>query len=233
MTTRTAAQALADATAAMTRGSDVTDVLDRLVRDSAEALGAQAVGLLVQTSGGDLELLSATSHQVAELELFQIQHDSGPCIEAISSGTAVAQTGPDEIRARWPQSGAAITGAGYQAVRAYPLRWRGHTLGALNAFHASPSPQDSDTGLLGQALADIATVVILQTGRLSAEQITDRVQQALQARTAIEQAKGVLAYARKLEMAAAYELLRELAASSQTTLSATAAAVIAEAQRRS
>jgi AmiR/NasT family two-component response regulator len=86
--------------------------------------------------------------------------------------------------------------------------------------------------LLGQALADIATVVILQTGRLSPEQISDRVQQALQARTAIEQAKGVLAYTRKLEMAAAYELLRELAATSQATLSAAAATVIADAQHR-
>jgi AmiR/NasT family two-component response regulator len=101
----------------------------------------------------------------------------------------------------------------------------------MNTFHTSPS-LDSLTGMLGQALADIATVVIVQTGSLTADQITDRVQQALQARTAIEQAKGVLAYTRKLEMAAAYELLRELAASSQATLSATAAAVIAQAQRR-
>jgi transcriptional regulator with GAF, ATPase, and Fis domain len=232
MTTRTAAQALADATAAMTGGSDVTDVLDRLVRDSSQALDAQAVGLLMQIPGGDLELLSATSHQAAELELFQIQHESGPCIEAIASGAAVTATGPEEIRARWRQTGAAITDAGYQAVRAYPLRWHGHTLGAMNAFHASPSAQDSDTGLLGQALADIATVVILQTGRLSPEQISDRVQQALQARTAIEQAKGVLAYTRKLEMAAAYELLRELAATSQATLSAAAATIIADAQHR-
>jgi len=232
MTTRTAAQALADATAALTGGSDATDVLDRLVRDSAEALGAQAVGLLMLSGGGDLELLSATSHQVAELELYQIQLDTGPCVDAIRAGTAVSHYGPDDIRARWPKVGAAITGAGYQAVQAYPLRWHGHTLGAVNIFHHAATPPAADDGLLGQTFADIATVVILQTADLSTRQITDRVQQVLQARTVIEQAKGVLSYTRNLDMATAYDLLRHLAADQRTTLTATAADIITRAQAR-
>jgi GAF domain-containing protein len=230
MTTRTATQALADATAALTRGSDITDVLDRLIRDSAEVLGAQAVGLLVLSGGGDLELLSATSHQVAELELYQIQQDTGPCVDAIRAGSAVSHSDPDDIRARWPGVGAAITGAGYQAVHAYPLRWHGHTLGAVNVFHRAAGPPAEDAGLLGQAFADIATVVIVQTADLSTRQITDRVQQVLQARTAIEQAKGVLSYTRNLDMASAYQLLRGLAADHHTTITATAADVIACAQ---
>jgi hypothetical protein len=233
MTTRTAAQAIADATATVTGGSDVTDVLDRLVRDSAEVLGAQAVGLLVLSGDGELELLSATSHQVAELEMFQIQLDAGPCIDAIRSGTVISGTGAGEIRARWPQLEPAMASGGYQAVQAYPLRWHGCTLGAMNNFRSEASPADSDAGRLGQALADIATVVIVQTTSLTADQISERVQQALQARTAIEQAKGVLAYTRDLDMAAAYELLRALAAESEATISAAAAGIIAEAQRRS
>ena len=69
-------QALAQATAGLTSGRDVTDILDRLVRDSAEVLGAQAAGLVVRVRGEDLELLNATSHQVAGLELFQVQQDA-------------------------------------------------------------------------------------------------------------------------------------------------------------
>jgi GAF domain-containing protein len=232
MTARTATQAFADATAALTSGRDVTDVLDRLVRDCADVLGAQAVGLLVLAAGGDLELLSATSHQVAELELFQIQHDTGPCIDAIRGGSPVSDDSQDRIRARWPRVGAAIIGAGYRSVHAYPLRWRGRTLGALNTFHTNGEPAGADAGQLGQALADMATVVIVQTGDLTAEQITGHVQQALQARTVVEQAKGVLAYTRNIDPAAAYDLLRRLAAEHGATITDTASGVIAQAQNR-
>jgi GAF domain-containing protein len=232
MTARTATQALADATAALTSGRDVTDVLDRLVRDSADVLGAQAVGLLVLAAGGDLELLTATSHQVAEIEIFQIQQDTGPCVEAIRSGAPISSDRHDDLEVRWPRIGAAIISAGYQAVHAYPLRWRGRTLGALNVFHASGTPAGADAGLLGQALADIATAVIVQSADLSAEQITERIQQALQARTVIEQAKGVLAYTRNLDTAAAYDLLRRLADDHDATITDIATGIIIRARTR-
>jgi transcriptional regulator with GAF, ATPase, and Fis domain len=232
MTARTATQALAAATAALTSGRDITDVLDRLVRDSADVLGAQAVGLLVLAPGGDLELLAATSHQVAELELYQIQQDTGPCIEAVRGGSPVVSTSQDDMRARWPGISEAMTSAGYHSAHAYPLRWHGQTLGALNTFHASAQPDAADIAQTGQALADIATVLIVQTADLSADQVTERVQQVLQARTSIEQAKGVLAYTRGVDMAAAYDLLRRLAADKDTTITDTAASIIARAQSR-
>jgi GAF domain-containing protein len=233
MTARTVAQALADAASALTGDSDVTDMLARLVDDARGVLGAQAVGLLLLTESGDLELLSATSHRAAELEIFQIQHDAGPCVDAIRAGTVVSVTGTSEIRSRWPDTGPAIVDAGYSAVHAYPLRWHGRTLGAMNVFRDDASPQqaasEDDTG---QAFANIATIVIVQPGGLTRQQVTDRVQQALEARTVIEQAKGVLAYTRDLDMSAAYDLLRAQAADSRASLTATAADVIARAQER-
>ena len=230
MTARTTTQAFAAATAALTSGRDVTDILDRLVRDSAEVLGAQAVGLLVQVRRDDLELLSATSHQVAELELFQIQQDTGPCVDAVRTGAAVTATSPGDIRARWPRVAAAIAAAGYTTVPAYPLSWRGRSLGALNTFHASGKPAGPDAGLIGQALADIAATIIIQASELTAEQVTERVQEVLLARTLIEQAKGVLAYTRGVDMAKAYDLLRRLAADQHATITDTATGLIAQAQ---
>ena len=232
MTARTATQALAAATAALTSGRDVTDVLDQLVRDSAEVLGAQAVGLLVVAADGSPELLSATSHQMTELDLFQVQHDAGPCIEAIRGGTPVSAYSKDDIRARWPLAGEAIAGAGYDSVHAYPLRWRDRTLGALNILHRNGTPAAADDGLIAQALADMATAVIVQAAGLTADQITESIERALQARTVIEQAKGVLAYTRNVDLAAAYDLLRRLAAEDHATLTGTAAGIIARAQNR-
>jgi hypothetical protein len=232
MTPLTAAQALADATAALVQDNDVADVLARLLRDCAEVLSAEAVGLLVLTGDGDLELLSSTSHRLDELELYQIQQDSGPYVEAIRTGATTSCVGIDLIAQRWPEVGAAIVAAGYQGARAYPLRWHGSTLGAMNVFHADAEPVGADDALLGQSFADIATVVIVQSVDLTIEQVTARVYRALEARTAVERAKGVLAFSHELDMAQAYELLVRMAAENQSTLSATANQVIAQAQRR-
>jgi GAF domain-containing protein len=232
MTARTVAQALADAASALTGDNDVTDMLARLVDDARGVLGAQAVGLLLLTESGDLELLSATSHRAAELEIFQIQHDAGPCVDAIRTGTVVSVSGTSEIRGRWPDTGPAIVDAGYSAVHAYPLRWHGRTLGAMNVFRDDARPQQASEDDAGQAFANIATIVIVQPGGLTRQQVTDRVQQALEARTLIERAKGVLAYTRDLDMSAAYDLLRALAADSGASLTAAAADVIARAQER-
>jgi transcriptional regulator with GAF, ATPase, and Fis domain len=232
MTARNATQAFADAASALTGGSDVTDVLARLVRDSAEVLAAQAVGLLILDGHGGLELLSCTSHRVAELEMFQIQQDSGPCVEAIRTTEAISDEGRDRILARWPQTGPAILGAGYQSVQAYPLRWHGHTLGAMNIFRAEPYVRKEDDQLLGQAFADIAALVIIQSTDLTSAQVSGRLGRVLASRAVIEQAKGVLSYNRKLDLAAAYDLLRDIAAENRSTLSATAANIVAWAQQR-
>jgi AmiR/NasT family two-component response regulator len=102
----------------------------------------------------------------------------------------------------------------------------------MNVFRDDASPQQASADDAGQAFANIATIVIVQPGGLTRQQVTDRVQQALEARTVIEQAKGVLAYTRHLDMSAAYDLLRALAADSGASLTATAADVIARAQDR-
>ena len=79
------------AAAALTRGpEDVTDALATLVADCAAGLGAAAVA--VMTRDGDdsrVALLSATSHRAAEIEMLQIQHDRGPCVECLRTDRMV------------------------------------------------------------------------------------------------------------------------------------------------
>jgi hypothetical protein len=232
MTPRNATQVFANAVSGLADGGDVTGMLARLVDDSAEALSAQAVGLLIMNGHDGLELLSCTSHHVAELEAFQVQQDDGPCLEAIRATRAISEAGKDRILARWPLTGPAILRAGYQSVQAYPLRWHGRTFGAMNIFKAGSQPAEEADKLLGQAFADVAAVVIVQSDDLTSAQVTTRLGRALTARAVIEQAKGVLAYTRSLDLASAYDLLRDIATEHHTTLSDTAASIVADAQRK-
>jgi GAF domain-containing protein len=229
---RPSAETLAGAIALLVSDGDVTDTLARVLHECVAQLGAQAAGLMVRDEDGELELLSATSHAVAELELFQIQNDAGPCVDAIRTGGSVDAPNPEELARRWPGVVcAAIESAGYSGARAAPLRWQEHVLGAVNVFYRGPHrPVDGDGGLL-QAFADIACLAILQAPALTRDEVTARMKRAFRGRTLVEHAKGVIAYQRGVDPATAYAWLLDAAADGQT-LSAVAAGVVEKAQRK-
>jgi GAF domain-containing protein len=231
MTAASASQALVDAAAAMVGQRDVAGTLSRLLDDCAKFTAADAIGVLVKDDQGQLEVLSSTSHQAAELELYQLQQETGPCIDASRDGMALSVRSADEIISRWGKVGEAIVDAGFQAVHAVPLRWHGHLIGAMNAFHSDPATADQAQHLT-QAFADIATVVIVQSTDLTASQLEERISNALAGRTVIEQAKGVLSHTAGIDMATAYQELAERAAANGSTLTETAGQIIQQAQRR-
>jgi transcriptional regulator with GAF, ATPase, and Fis domain len=232
MTVVSATQAFADAAAAMVQQQDVTGTLSRLLTDYTELTDAAAAGLLVKDERGELELLSASSHQATELELYQLQHDTGPCVDAATSESALAAYSDQDLTERWHQVGEAIIAAGYHAVVAVPMRWHGHVIGAMNAFYSAPDKLDHEARLLTQAFADVATVVIVQSTELSTDQLGERIGSALGGRTVVEQAKGVLAHSNNLDMAGAYDLLVQRATEDGATLTETAILVVEQAQRR-
>lgn len=231
MTARTTTEAFADAAAAIVEDLDISHVLARLMSDCAGLVHADAVGLMVLAESGELELLSATSHGVAQLELFQIQRNNGPCIEGIQTGDVTIAGSQEEIRRRWGSVGEAIADAGFHAVMAFPMRWHGRILGGLNVFKIEPGGKNKEELLLGQAFADLSTAILVQTREISAADITARVRHAITARSTIEQAKGVLAHQHNLEMHQAYDKLVEQAQAGESTLSEAAADVVRQAHR--
>jgi transcriptional regulator with GAF, ATPase, and Fis domain len=232
MTATTASQAFIDAAAAIVQQDDVADILVRLLGDCAELTNAGAIGLLVKDRHGRLEILSATSHQAVELELYELQHDTGPCIDAARDGVPLSVRSPGEVTERWGKVGEAIVAAGFDAVHAVPLRWHGRLIGAMNAFHTNVETADDDSLQLTQAFADIATVVIVQPVVVTSSELDERVRIVLDGRTVVEQAKGVLAESAGVDVATAYQLLVHRAVQNGTTLTEAATAIIEEAQRR-
>ena len=100
-------------------------------------------------------------------------------------------------------------GSGFRASHALPLRLRGRILGALNLFRAEPGPLGPADVTAGQALADVATIALLQSRAIrEANVVADQLQEALQSRVAIEQAKGMLAEQARVDMSTAFSCLR-------------------------
>jgi hypothetical protein len=230
MSNQKVAGALANAVAAMVGEPDVADILHHLVSDCAAVMEADAVAILARGTDGELSLLSATSHRVAELEMLQAQRDEGPCIDVITRGEAVSASGTDQLSGRWHDVGRAIADAGFTGVDAFPLRWRGAALGGLNVFWETPAGRHIDP-TVGQAFADVATLAIIHTVPVSTEQAVARLHDALSSRAVVEQAKGVIAHVDDLDMSAAYDALVRRAEESGETLTQAARRVVGAQHR--
>jgi ANTAR domain len=225
------AQPLARAVALLVAEHDVTDVLAHFLTDGQEALGAAAAGLLVRSSSGELEVLTTTSHRVSDLEAYQAQQKTGPCADAVATGEYVFESDVHDMSSRWPGLTAYWADTPYQAVQAHPMRWHGHVLGAINSFFVEPVAESRDLLVIGQAFADMATLILLTPHEIGGSDIATRTRQALIARTIVEQAKGVLAYQRGIPIDEAYDMLLDLARTDGLTLSAAAAAIVRQASR--
>ncbi|MET0930804.1 MAG: GAF and ANTAR domain-containing protein [Aeromicrobium sp.] len=224
-----AAQALAEASSSLTTSYDAVGAVAALLENCRAGLEIDAGGILVESSGR-LELLASSSHEVAELETYQLHVDEGPCVEAFQTGTAVQAHGRDTLRARWPRFAETMVAAGFESVHASPLQIQGRTFGAMGLFRRTPVVFTPAEDVVARGFADIASILVLQLGEVPPEQLYRRLQNALDARVLLEQAKGVLAGAHDLSMADAYDLLVQSARDRHQPLTAWAVQVIASAQ---
>jgi GAF domain-containing protein len=192
---------------------DTIDLLDRLVGFCVELLAAEAAGIVLGDARRNLRAVAASSEAAHLMELLQVQNDEGPCLDCFQTAAPVSIADLTEAAGRWPTFVAAVVERGrYRSVHALPLRLRGRAIGALNLFHAQPGPLPDADLALAQALADVATIGILQERAIRrGEVLSEQLQAALNSRVIVEQAKGALAQYAALSLAAAFDAIRRYA----------------------
>ena len=214
----------------LAQGHDVTELLTQLTADCARLLDVTAVGLLLADRRGALHVVAASSERVADLEAFQAQRQQGPCHTCYLEGQPVDVPDLAAAAARWPEFAAVAAKAGVASVHAVPMRLRDDVVGALNLFGAEPGRLNEADLRLAQALADVATIALIQD-RAAADRnlVNEQLQNALDSRVILEQAKGVLSYSGDLDMAAAYAALRRYARDHNIKLTELARALVTRA----
>jgi len=205
---------------------DLLDFLHTLTERCVQLLGVDAAGLLLTDAKGRLQVVAASSERTRLLELFQLQTDQGPCLDCFRTGVPVSVNDVSLSR-KWPRFTAAATEVGFAAVHALPMRLRTDVIGALNLFGTASGALDDERLRVGQALADIATVGLLQQRAIHRRDVvTEQLQNALNSRVTIEQAKGLLAERLGVGVAEAFTILRSAARSRNRRLSDLAQAIV-------
>ena len=159
---------------------DIVDMLTRLTDRCVSVLGVSAAGVMLASPGDDLRLVASSSEAMRVLELFELQAQEGPCLDAFRTGKRVGQQDLEPGTGRWPRFSMLAVEAGFQSAFALPLRLRERIVGALNLFSFDRTPMDEEDVLVVQAFADLATISVVQHRAATETQlINEQLAQAL------------------------------------------------------
>lgn len=206
---------------------DVVELLTLLAGRCVEVLDVAAAGLMLVAPEGDLRVVASSSEAMRLVELFELQSQEGPCLDCYRTGEPVLNQDLATVNGRWPRFAPVALQAGFRSVHALPMRLRGVIIGAVNLFRTDEGTLTAADASAGQALADVATIAILQhRAVLEAYVVNEQLSHALNSRVVIEQAKGVLAERAGLDMEQAFERLRNHARSHNLQLANVARDII-------
>lgn len=173
---------------------DLIEFLQKVTATTSDLIEARAAGLLLADSAGRLQMMAASDERAEMIELFQLQALEGPCLDCYRQGEPVVNADLRGAEGRWPKFAPRAVKAGYMSVHAFPLRLRGHVIGAMNLFGSETGDLSASDARVVQALADVATIGLLQERAIRhGEVLSDQLQSALNSRIVVEQAKGALA----------------------------------------
>jgi GAF domain-containing protein len=206
---------------------DVIDFMQTLAERSVELVGVSEAGIMLADSKGRLHHAACSSERMRLVELFELQLEQGPCFDAFREGTAIRSDSAQDVARRWPDFARHAVEGGFSAVSAVPLTLRQESVGALNLFSTTDGALGDDDLRVVQAMADIATIGILQARLISDQHtLTSQLETALHSRVKIEQAKGVVAERNNIDVDDAFVLIRRFARNNHRLLSDAAVGIV-------
>ena len=194
------AQTLVELADTLVADFDVVELLTLLTDRCVDVLDVGAAGLMLVAPEGDLRVMASSSETMRVLELFELQAQEGPCLDCYRTGQPVVNQDLATVDGRWPRFAAEALAAGFHSVHALPMRLRGSVIGALNLFHIDPGEMRPADVEAAQALADVATIAVLQhRAVLEAQRINEQLNHALNTRRRDRAGEGDGGRARRRE----------------------------------
>jgi GAF domain-containing protein len=206
---------------------DLEAALSELTESVTVVLGLCGSGVTM-ANDGRLRFVTTVTEASAELERDHARQHPCPCRDAYATGEVVLVTDLRQESTRWPEFAATSARLSLAAVAAIPMRLDDQIIGALNLYSTDPR-QWSDVDIsVAKVLADVATSYVVNASKLrQQEQLSEQLQDALESRVVIEQAKGITAYKNAVTVDQAYQRMRGHARNNNASVRAVAEAIVA------
>ncbi len=187
--------------------------------------GVDGASLATRDSSGRFETLAAHPHSAGAFDRAQFHPRAGPTVTALTHGGETRGLLPDE---RWEGFSAAAGRLGLRSVLAVPLPIQDHEpLAALTLYSCSPQSWRSTDLRTARLLARQAGESRSEAARLSrAEETVAHLQTALDTRTVIAQAQGILIARQGVDPDGAFDILRRASQRTNRKLREVAADIV-------
>jgi len=192
-------------------GRSLTEVLTEITEIAVRGIpGAEATSITLLRD--DKAFTAAHSGEMAlAADELQYAHGYGPCMDA-GRGGVLLRVDDMHDETRWPDYVAHVVRATpVRSSLSVPLPYQGASIGALNNYSTQPAAFASPESI--RAGSDVAEAVAVAVVNADAHaQLFDQARNmriAMESRSVIEQAKGVLMAQRHVTAEQAFEILRE------------------------
>jgi signal transduction protein with GAF and PtsI domain len=210
---------------------DLADLLNRLIANTTELLDAEGAGIMLVDRAGDLGFAAASGERVAKMERVQERSETGVCYHAFTINELVVANNIDDL-ATWPEYTERAREVGFQSVIGVPLNARGQTIGVLNVYRERAGHWTEQEIEHCEILAAIGAGYILNANELKAQhELAEQLQGALDTRSIIEQAKGLLMATQGDSAEEAFQRLRGLSMDANRKLRDVARGIVDQHER--
>lgn len=182
----------------------VEGALDRVLTLCVEAIEHCEYAGISLVEDGRVRTLAATGDLLRSIDDLQYELKEGPCFDAIRQHDVITANdlATDE---RWPTWGPLVSDkTGVHASMSFRLFTTNHALGALNVYSTIPGRFGYDDVLEGHVVAAQAAVALATTLKEA------QLKRAVETRTVIGQATGMLMERFDLNPDAAFGVLRRI-----------------------
>jgi GAF domain-containing protein len=210
---------------------DLDQALRRIVDVTHRLFSVDGAGIMLVDPDQLLRVVAYSDERVHLLEDLEIEHGEGPCIDAFNSKQLVDSENLS-AEERWPKFAPAAVGQGILASLACPIPYNQEAIGVVTVFSSERRPWSPENELALVAFTDLAALTIANTlASDSRGRLASQLQQALDSRVVIEQAKGAVMSRDGVDDHEAFARIRGQARRERRRLSEVAAEIVASTKR--
>lgn len=183
------------------------DFLQVLADAALELSHVEGVGVTLEREGRPVTVVSA-GPPAPKLDEKQYGQDDGPCLQSLRTDEEV--TVRDMLdESRWGDYPAYAASCGIRSSLSLPIAAHTHTAGALNLYAGPPAAfEDADLTALRSLAAQATGGIALAQRIADTQEFADQLQTAMQSRSVIDQALGVVMGQNRCTAQEAFTILR-------------------------